>query len=182
MSRKDVPPLDVDYARYERLKSDGEAADAMCGIARADGKDFAFQIRMLRSVFGMDLAVARDTVARVLSSSCYTERLFSYGTLQLPDVQRATFGRLLNGTPDDLVGFAQEMVEITDPDVLATSGQRFHPIVRQTSNPTDRVAGVVFEITSAELASSDEYEVDDYARVEAQLASGLTAWVYVQRA
>ena len=110
------------------------------------------------------------------------ERLFSYGTLQLPDVQQATFGRLLSGAADALVGFAQEMVEITDPNVLAKSGQRFHPIVKQTFNPTDRVAGVVFEITSAELAASDEYEVDDYVRVEAQLASGLKAWVYVQRA
>jgi hypothetical protein len=109
------------------------------------------------------------------------ERLFSYGTLQLPEVQQATFGRLLLGAPDALVGFAQEMVEITDPDVLAKSGQRFHPIVKQTSNPTDRVPGVVFEITAAELAASDAYEVGDYARVEAQLASGLNAWVYVQR-
>jgi hypothetical protein len=31
--------------------------------------------------------------------------LFSYGTLQQPDVQRATFGRLLRGEPDALVGF-----------------------------------------------------------------------------
>ena len=110
-----------------------------------------------------------------------TERLFSYGTLQLPEVQRATFGRLLDGAPDALVGFAQEMVEITDPDVLAKSGQRFHPIVKQSGDPTDRVAGAVFEITVDELAAADEYEVDDYERVEAQLASGAKAWVYVQR-
>ncbi|MFT3727026.1 MAG: gamma-glutamylcyclotransferase family protein [Terricaulis sp.] len=109
-------------------------------------------------------------------------RLFSYGTLQLPEVQQATFGRLLCGAPDALVGFAQEMMEITDRDVLATSGQRFHPIVKRRSNPAHRVDGMVFEITAAELASADAYEVDDYERVEAQLASGLKAWVYVQRA
>lgn len=34
-----------------------------------------------------------------------TERLFSYGTLQQENVQIATFGRLLNGAPDALVGF-----------------------------------------------------------------------------
>lgn len=109
------------------------------------------------------------------------ERLFSYGTLQLPEVQRATFGRLLDGAADFLVGFAQELVEITDPDVLAKSGARFHPIVRPSGNVDDRVAGTVFEITAAELASADAYEVDDYMRVEAALASGLKAWVYVRR-
>jgi hypothetical protein len=110
------------------------------------------------------------------------ERLFSYGTLQLPEVQRATFGRLLVGAPDALVGFRQELVEITDSDVLAKSGERFHPIVTHTGDPADRVAGTVFAIKSAELAAADSYEVSDYERVEANLASGLRAWVYVKRA
>jgi gamma-glutamylcyclotransferase (GGCT)/AIG2-like uncharacterized protein YtfP len=108
-------------------------------------------------------------------------RLFSYGTLQLPRVQRATFGRVLNGQPDALVGFKQEMVEITDPDVLAKSGARFHPIVMRSGDANDRVEGAVFEITAEELAAADAYEVDDYERVEAELASGLRAWVYVMR-
>lgn len=111
-----------------------------------------------------------------------SERLFSYGTLQLESVQRAQFGRLLEGAPDALVGFRREMVEITDPDVLAKSGERFHPIVRRSGDAADRVAGMVFSITPEELAAADAYEVDDYERVEAELASGLRAWVYVARA
>ena len=55
-----------------------------------------------------------------------SDRLFSYGTLQQDEVQLASFGRLLKGAADALVGFKQEMVEITDPDVLAKSGKRFH--------------------------------------------------------
>ena len=110
-----------------------------------------------------------------------SERLFSYGTLQLPDVQRATFGRLLDGAPDALVGFRKELVEITDRDVLAKSGERFHPIVMRSSDPEDQVAGTVFAITPAELAAADSYEVSDYERAEAQLASGVRAWVYVKR-
>lgn len=110
-----------------------------------------------------------------------TERLFSYGTLRQTNVQRATFGRLLEGAPDALVGFKQTLVEITDPDVLAESGERFHPIVARSGNPADRVAGMVFAITPAELAAADKYEVSDYERVEAELASGLRAWVYVKR-
>ena len=44
---------------------------------------------------------------------------FSYGTLQQEGVQIAQFGRMLTGRADALVGWRQEMVEITDPDVLA---------------------------------------------------------------
>ena len=106
--------------------------------------------------------------------------LFSYGTLQLPEVQMAQFGRLLEGSEDALPGYAQTLVEITDPDVIAKSGQRFHPIVTETGNPADGIAGNVFAITEAELAAADEYEVDDYRRVLVQLASGRDAWVYVK--
>lgn len=60
-----------------------------------------------------------------------TLRLFSYGTLQQENVQLATFGRRLDGVADTLPGFERTMIEITDPEVLATSGERFHPIVRR---------------------------------------------------
>ena len=38
--------------------------------------------------------------------------LFSYGTLQQQNVQLATFGRLLKGSPDSLVGFVQTLFEM----------------------------------------------------------------------
>jgi hypothetical protein len=105
--------------------------------------------------------------------------LFSYGTLQQDDVQRATFGRLLDGRPDVLPGYARDMVAIDDPAVVATSGKTHHPIVKHTGVAADRVAGTVFELSDAELAQADAYEVDAYRRVAAALASGLQAWVYV---
>jgi len=105
--------------------------------------------------------------------------LFSYGTLQQRDVQLATFGRELCGTADSLVGFGQSMVRIDDPEVVKTSGKTHHPIVRHTGIESDRIAGTVFEITDEELANADKYEVADYKRVAAPLASGRTAWVYV---
>lgn len=110
-----------------------------------------------------------------------TERLFSYGTLQQEDVQRATFGRLLEGEPDALVGFAEQTLEITDPDVLAKSSKRFHPIVVRSGDSADRVAGTVFLVTADELSAADAYEVGEYERVRATLASGREAWVYVKR-
>ncbi len=105
--------------------------------------------------------------------------LFSYGTLQQEDVQRATFGRLLSGKADELVGYEQSMVRIDDDAVVAASGKTHHPIVRPSGRPDSRVPGTVFEITDDELAHADRYEVDAYRRVAAALASGRTAWVYV---
>ncbi|WP_158812937.1 gamma-glutamylcyclotransferase family protein [Methylocapsa sp. S129] len=106
--------------------------------------------------------------------------LFSYGTLQQESVQIASFGRLLKGADDALLGYKQSMIEITDPDVIRKSGKNFHPIVVATDNPRDEVPGKVFEITEAELAAADAYEVSDYKRVSAPLKSGVDAWVYVR--
>lgn len=106
--------------------------------------------------------------------------LFSYGTLRQDDVQIASFGRLLNGTDDALPGYRRSMIEITDPDVIAKSGANFHPIVAASDIATDQVPGRVFEITQAELAAADAYEVSDYKRVLARLRSGREAWVYVK--
>jgi hypothetical protein len=105
--------------------------------------------------------------------------LFSYGTLQLPEVQRATYGRLLEGRPDVLPGYALAPLAITDPEVVRISGAAVHTIARRTGNETDRIPGVVFRITPAELEATDAYEVDAYARVLARLVSGEEAHVYV---
>lgn len=106
--------------------------------------------------------------------------LFSYGTLQLPDVQISSFGRLLNGHDDAIPGYRKEMLEITDPDVIAASGERFHPIIMKSDDPADRISGQVFEITGDELLAADAYEVSDYKRVEVRLESGRQAWVYIK--
>jgi len=105
--------------------------------------------------------------------------LFSYGTLQQSNVQLATFGRQLSGIPDSLVGYEQSMVAIDDPEVVRSSGKTHHPIIRYTGEAGAGVAGTVFEITERELEHADRYEVSAYKRVAASLASGRTAWVYV---
>jgi hypothetical protein len=108
-----------------------------------------------------------------------TEHLFSYGPLQLEAVQLKTFGRTLKGRADQLPGYGQTLLEITDPAVLATSGKTQHPMVAYTGNTSDQVTGIVFSITPAELLHADAYEVADYRRDRVTLASGLAAWVYV---
>jgi hypothetical protein len=70
------------------------------------------------------------------------------------------------GAQDQLPGFELSMLEITDPDVIATSGEAFHPIITYTDNLTNCVDGMVFAISSAELK-----------RIKVRLASGISAWV-----
>jgi len=105
--------------------------------------------------------------------------LFSYGTLQQENVQLSTFGRVLHGEKDELVGFEQSLIEIEDPQVVAASGKTHHPIVKFNGRSDSRVSGTVFEITDDELARADQYEVAAYKRVAALLASGKEAWVYI---
>ncbi|GEM_PF-76453 len=113
-------------------------------------------------------------------SALYPVWLFSYGTLQDKAVQLAKFGRELTGQTDSMPGYRQDWVEITDAEVVATSGKSRHPIVFPSGNAEDSVSGMVFQISEKELAAADDYEVADYKRVEVTLTSGLTAWVYIR--
>lgn len=109
------------------------------------------------------------------------ERLFSYGTLRYPAVQASTFGRDVPTMADTLPGFRVSSVTITDPHVLAVSGTAVHPALTWTGSAEDLVDGAVLELSPAELAAADEYEVDDYVRVAVTLSSGIAAWAYAHR-
>ena len=107
------------------------------------------------------------------------ESLFSYGTLQQKNVQLKNFGRILDGFKDVLQKYILKEIEITDESVLKISNERFHPILFFTNNEKDEVHGTIFKITSSELLKADDYEVDDYERIEATLKSGIKSWIYV---
>ncbi len=104
--------------------------------------------------------------------------LFSYGTLRDAAVQFSTFGRLLRGEDDELVGFEQSVLEIVDQAFVTASGKSQHAIVKFNGREDSRVPGTALEVTDAELAKSDHYEPAGYKRVLAKLASGRDAWVY----
>ena len=108
-----------------------------------------------------------------------TEALFSYGTLQLKDVQLANYGRELAAERDALVGYRIEDLVIDRADVVSISGKAVHSIARHTGDPADRIEGTVFELDEAELAATDDYEVEPYRRIEVELESGRIAWAYV---
>jgi uridine kinase len=123
--------------------------------------------------------VTRPVLRRIGGTEADTAQLFSYGTLQQDGVQLRSFGRLLKGTDATLPHHYDDWVQITDPDVIATSGSNRHPIVRPRTDPYDEIAGTVFTVTTMELAAADDYEVEDYRRVRVTLGSGRPAWVYL---
>ena len=79
--------------------------------------------------------------------------LFSYGTLQLREVQLANYGRELDGTADALLGYRLIVLPDRDPDAVRISGTRTHMVARETGDPADRVPGVVFLLSADELAT-----------------------------
>ena len=54
--------------------------------------------------------------------------LFSYGTLQQKSVQINTFGRLLEGSLDNLVGFIVANLKIQDEEETRQIRREFYPI------------------------------------------------------
>lgn len=107
--------------------------------------------------------------------------LFSYGTLQMREVQLANYGRTLEGSPDALRGYRVAVLPDRDPDAVRISGTKTHMVVQNTGDPADRVSGIVFLLTSDELAATDKYDGTDYGRTELTLESGRRALVYVER-
>jgi hypothetical protein len=106
--------------------------------------------------------------------------LFAYGTLQDRAVQRANFGRELEGHPDSLPGYTLLSIVINDANVVALSGKTHHKIAQRSANPDDEVTGTIYTVTAEELAAADRYEVSDYSRALVILKSGARAWVYVR--
>jgi hypothetical protein len=113
------------------------------------------------------------------SNQLHTERLFSYGTLQLEAVQMATFGRQLAGTRDALRGFELVSLKIEDARVVAISGKALHTMATFTGRASDVVSGTVFAVTPDEMRNADKYEVAAVKRVAVVLESGVDAWAYV---
>jgi gamma-glutamylcyclotransferase (GGCT)/AIG2-like uncharacterized protein YtfP len=110
------------------------------------------------------------------------ELLFTYGTLQLDEVQLETFGRRLEGRPDTLPGYRLVMIRIKDQDFVMKSGTAEHRNLQFTGNSSDTVEGKVFLVTTKELEQADAYEPEGYGRQLVQLKSGTSAWVYLNPA
>ena len=98
------------------------------------------------------------------------EYLFSYGTLQDLQVQEYIFGRLLKGKADAALGFKK----------LENAVYGRYPLVINTNNPEDKVAGMAYEVNETDLKKADIYETSAYKREKFHLESGVVAWVYIE--
>ncbi len=142
----------------------------------------AIQARQHVATLPQAIQLVEQEIARVaLENAAEIVPIFSYGTLSIPSVQMFTFGRTLTGKTDALPGYVQEWLKIDDSKVIAVSGSDRHPAIRRTDDPLDTVPGRRFEISQSELAATDDYEPDGFIRVWEELASGVSAWVYVDR-
>lgn len=95
------------------------------------------------------------------------EKLFTYGTLQIPAIQQRVLGRVVTGAQATLTGYLKTQITLDDGT--------FPIIVEQQGSS---VEGMVIEVTPHELALIDRYETDAYRRVQVTLNSGDEAWVY----
>lgn len=57
--------MDTNYSLYEQVCCDGMTAEDALRLARSQGKDWSFGIRMLRSVYCMTLVEARAVLLRI---------------------------------------------------------------------------------------------------------------------
>jgi gamma-glutamylcyclotransferase (GGCT)/AIG2-like uncharacterized protein YtfP len=100
-------------------------------------------------------------------------KLFTYGSLQHDDVQENLFGRVLDGTPEKLIGYVLKRFQIEEE-----FGIVHYPVIVETKNEDDYIDGIVYEITEKELNQADLYEGINYKRVEVHLHSDQKAWAY----
>ena len=107
------------------------------------------------------------------------ELLFSYGTLQQEKIQENLYGRKLTGEPDALAGYTEKSITITDRNFLSKGEAPVQRTIFATGNILDRIEGTAFEITTAELLNTDNYEPCNYRRTKIKLVSGREAWVYI---
>ena len=104
----------------------------------------------------------------------YSEKLFSYGTLQNEEIQVLLFGRILNGYPACIDGYSLSQIELVENEK-----KHLYPILSKSKNIKDKVCGKVFLVSKKELTKADEYETEAYARIKIKLTTELNpVWVY----
>lgn len=97
------------------------------------------------------------------------ELVFVYGTLRDPKIQTEIIGRLVEGSPDTLVGYKKSTITLRNT---------VYPIL--VPEPNGIIEGEILKLTPDELARVDEYETNAYRRVKVTLKSGREAWVYLK--
>ena len=69
------------------------------------------------------------------------EKLFTYGTIRNPRVQKRLLGKTINGTPDSIKGYCKSKISI--------EGEQY-PVLKP--KPKSSVRGSVLEVSKKELS------------------------------
>ncbi len=97
-------------------------------------------------------------------------RLFVYGTLADPKLQKKIWGRVAKRTPAVVKGYKRSKIGI--------DGEAYPLIIRDKAG---KVRGFVIEVTGDELKKIDDYETKAYRRKRVRLENGAAAWICVKR-
>ena len=85
-------------------------------------------------------------------------------------MQEYIFGRLLKGKEDAALGFKK----------MENAIYGRYPLVINTKNTKDKVAGMAYEVNEFDLKKADIYETSAYKREKIPLESGDEAWIYIE--
>lgn len=99
-----------------------------------------------------------------------TDKLFVYGSLKDPEVQQLFMGRIIKGTPNTISGYTLSTIDY---------GLETFPVLIPDGLNKQKINGLVLELSSEEIQVIDNYEGEEYVRIQATLADNTKAWVYV---
>lgn len=95
-------------------------------------------------------------------------KLFVYGTLLDPHIQKKVFSRQIEGSYDNLIGYRKIHRQFSDG---------IYPDLIEDCNSV--VKGMVFQITDEDLKKCDLYEGEEYEKLTIKLESGESAEIYI---
>jgi len=97
------------------------------------------------------------------------EKLFVYGTLKNPEIQKYVFGRIADMKPANLEGYKKSIIKIS---------RNSYPIIIPYKKSS--VKGFVISVSKKEIKLIDTYETNAYRRKKVMLKDGILAWVYMK--
>ena len=146
---------------------------------------FPKEINKIKRSYGISFAEAKDLAYQQIKAHVIQfekqkkHLLFSYGALKSEQVQQENFGRKLKGTKDLLSGYKLTEVEVKDASVIKIDKTDILSIAKKSKETTDKIDGLVFEVTGEELVQIDRFGLSNYKRVQETTDSGAKVWIYV---
>ena len=100
------------------------------------------------------------------------KRLFVYGSLTDPEVQQLFIGRIIKGIPCSVAGY-----KLTETGY----GKRTFPALIHEPHNSQKINGLVLDLTDTELLAIDQNQGQPYKRVKTVLSDKSTAWIYIAK-